>query len=458
MDTGGTAVVIGASMGGLLAARALSETFARVVLIDRDVLPAEASERRGVPQSRQLHVLLARGRQELDDLFPGLSGELSGAGAPLIDLHDDVHWFNDGYLMQRAPSSLIAIGISRPRLEHAVRARVAALPRVELHASCEVTGLTTTPDRSRVTGLRVRPRGSEGPDERIEADLVVDAGGRGSRTPVWLEELGYPRPAEENVRIDVHYLTRIYQAEPQFFGGLSGVLVNPVPGTPRGAVAGVQENGQVAVALTGMGRDEPPADDEELARFAETLAAPQVAEVIRTGTPITEPARMRYPASTRRHYEQLARFPEGYLVFGDALCSFNPVYGQGMTVAAMEAQLLRRLLAGGAARRPKLAETFHRAASRIIDGPWAIAVGTDLRFPEVNGRRTLKVRFVNAYVHRLHRAATSDPALGSAFLRVLNLIDPPTALLAPRTLLRVLLGGRGATVSTPATAGIVASG
>jgi hypothetical protein len=147
---------------------------------------------------------------------------------------------------------------------------------------------------------------------------------------------------------------------------------------------------------------------------------------------------MRFPTSVRRRYERLRRFPDGYLVVADGLCSFNPIYGQGITVAALEALLLRRLLATGGTRR--LAPRFFRGAARLIDAPWSIAVGNDLRFAEVEGRRGLRVRFVNAYVHRLHLAATADPALGAAFLRVLNLVDPPTTLLAPGVALRVLRG------------------
>jgi 2-polyprenyl-6-methoxyphenol hydroxylase-like FAD-dependent oxidoreductase len=448
MASTGSAVVVGGSMGGLLAARALSDTYARVVVIDRDRLPIQVANRRGVPQGRQLHVLLARGREAFDELFPGLTEELKSRGAPLVDLHGRVHWYNDGYLMRQAPSSLFAVGISRPLLEHAVRARVAALPGVEFLSMTEVLGLTSTPDRSRVTGVRVLPNGADaGEAYTIDADLIVDAGGRASRTPLWLDQLGYPRAVEELVRVDVTYVTRTYRREPQHIGGLLGVLTNAVPGRPRAAIIAVREEDQFAVAFAGMLGEEPPTDDEGMAEFARSLVGSEYAEVLRGAVPTSEPVKMRFPASIRRRYERLRRFPDGYLVVADALCSFNPIYGQGMTVASLEALLLRQLLAGGT---EDLAPRFFRGAARLIDAPWSIAVGTDLRFPEVVGRRTAKVRFVNAYVHRLHRAATADPVLGAAFIRVLNLIDPPTSLLAPGIMLRVLRGVfRGATVNRP---------
>ncbi|HST50064.1 FAD-dependent monooxygenase [Jatrophihabitans sp.] len=443
MSSAGSAVVIGASVGGLLAARVLSDRFARVVLIDRDVLPDRPAARRAVPQGRQLHVLLSRGKEALDELFPGLSAELNARGAPLVDLHGDVHWYNDGYRMRRAPSPLIAVGMSRPLLEDALRARVAALPGVEIRSPVEVLGLITTADGSRVTGVRLLPAG--GVEESLAADLVVDSGGRGSRTPIWLESLGYPRPAEEQVRVGVTYVTRSYLREPHHLEGLSGALTNAVPGQPRAGIVAAQEDGRYAVALSGMLGEEPPTDDEGMAAFADSLAAPQVGEVVRTAVPSGPPATMRFPVSTRRRYERLRRFPAGYLVFADALCSFNPIYGQGMTVAALEALLLRRLLAvrPSGAGTDTLARRFFAGAAKVIDGPWSIAVGTDLRFAEVSGRRSPKVRFVNAYVHRLHQAATADPVLGAAFLRVLNLVDPPTRLLAPGIVLRVLRGSLG---------------
>lgn len=441
MSATGSAVVIGGSVGGLLAARVLSDRYDRVVILDRDALPAVATARRGVPQGRQLHVLLSRGKEALDELLPGLSADLNGRGAPLVDLHGDVHWYNDGQRMRRAPSPLIAVGMSRPLLEDALRARVSALPGVELRSRVEVLGLTA--EDGRITGVRLLAPG--GAEQALAADLVVDASGRGSRTPIWLEQLGYPRPEEEQVRVGVTYVTRSYRREPQHLEGLSGALTNAVPGAPRAGIVAAQEDGRYAVALSGMLGEEPPTDDEGMAAFADSLAAPQVAEVVRTAQPDGPPAKMRFPVSTRRRYERLRRFPDGYLVIADALCSFNPIYGQGMTVAALEALLLRRLLA---TESDQLARRFFAGAAKVIDGPWSIAVGTDLRFPEVAGRRTPKVRFVNAYVHRLHVAAKADPVLGAAFLRVLNLVDPPTRLLKPGIVLRVLRGSLGRQAAT----------
>jgi 2-polyprenyl-6-methoxyphenol hydroxylase-like FAD-dependent oxidoreductase len=446
MTPAGEAVVIGASMGGLLAARVLSETYAHVSLIDRDLLPEVADHRRGVPQGRQLHVLLARGREVLEELFPGLTEELVGLGVPLIDLHDHVDWVNNGHPMLKAPSALMAFGISRPLLEHVVRARVAALPGVSLTSGCDVAGLIATPDARRITGVRVRGRHEGAVERDVSADFVVDTSGRGSHTPVWLAELGYERVAQERVDVAITYVTQIYRREPHHLGGLHGALTNPVPGLPRAAVVAAQENDRFAVVLMGMLGEAPPTGQEEMAKFAGTLAGPHAAEIITGAAPIGDPATMRFPASQRRRYERMRRFPDGLLVMADAICSFNPIYGQGMTVAALEALLLRDLIHDGT---DGLARRFFRRAARIVDHPWAISVGTDLRFPEIQGRRTLQVRFVNAYLARLYPAATTDPVLGAAFLRVINLIDPPTRLLAPNIALRVLRGPRKQRLHAP---------
>jgi 2-polyprenyl-6-methoxyphenol hydroxylase-like FAD-dependent oxidoreductase len=436
MDSVRNAVVLGASLGGLVTAKVLSEVYDTVTVVDRDELPELPGARRGVPQSRQLHVVLARGRQDLDALFDGLSDELGALGAPQVDLNYHVHWHNDGYRMRRSHSGLIGIGISRTLLEHVVRERVRHLSNVRFHGGAAASELCTTDDRSRVVGVQVTPR--DGAPYAIDADLVVDACGRSSRTPAWLTALGYPAPPEQRVKIDITYATRIYRREPHHLGGRLGALTNAVPDRPRTGVVAAQENDTFAVAVCGVLGDEPPLDPDGYTRFAESLGVPEITALVHDATPLGPPVRMRFPASVRRRYERLRRLPAGLLVVGDALCSFNPVYGQGITVAAAEAVLLRRLLRTD---RADLSRRFFSEAAGIIDRPWAIAVGTDLRFPAVQGRRTPKIRFVNAYVHRLHAAARHDPVLGAAFLRVLNLIDPPARLLRPAIAIRVVRGG-----------------
>lgn len=432
------AVVVGAGIGGLLAARALSESHAHVTLVERDVLGDSAGPRRGVGQGRHAHGLLARGREALEELFGGLTDELIALGAQTGDLQSGFQWVNDGRLMCQGVSGLLGVGVSRPLLESRVRARVLALPAVELADGCTATGLVATRDRRRVTGLRVQHRagGGTGAEQVLDADLVVEATGRGSRGPRWLVELGHPAPEVEQVRIDLTYASRLYRRDPD---ALDGAAVGATVANHRGGVLIAQEDDRWVVSLGGVLGEACPLDDAGFTAYAGTLPAPVVHDVIRSAEPLTDAVRFRHPVSTRHHYERLPDHPAGHLVFGDAMASFNPAYGQGMTVAALQALVLRSVLRAGT---HDLGGRFHRAASRVVDGAWDVSVGADLRFPAVQGRRTARVRAVNRYLQRLHVAAEHDPEVGTAFLRVVNLIDPPQRLLVPRTAARVLRGSR----------------
>ncbi|MCI0383828.1 NAD(P)/FAD-dependent oxidoreductase [Streptomyces sp. CNQ085] len=450
VDTAGRshAVVIGAGLAGLTAARALADAYERVTVLDRDVLPAEPSSRRGVPQSRQLHILLARGAQALEELFPGFLEELLAAGATRADTQTEVHWYLDGRLLCPVPSGVIAYGASRPQVEHHVRARVVALPGVAVREGMEVLGPVTTPDRARVTGVRVRSRTGGPGEEAIPADLVVDASGRGSRAPDWLEELGYPRPRRTRVRADVVYVTRHFRREPHHIGGRSGVALVPFPGLPRGGALVSERKDRFAAVLFGLQGEEPPTDEAGMLAYAESLPGPDVAEVLRTAEPLNEPVRMRYPASTRHHYEKLDHRPGGLLVTGDALCNFNPTYGQGMTAAAQQAVVLRALLAREPRERDRNADglprRFFRAAAEVVDTPWLLAAGGDLRFPGVEGRRGPADGLLDRYLTRYRAAASVDPVLGRTFLSVAHMLQPPARLMSPGHVLRVLRASRRA--------------
>jgi 2-polyprenyl-6-methoxyphenol hydroxylase-like FAD-dependent oxidoreductase len=446
-QVGDRAVVLGGSMAGLLAARVLADAYADVLVVDRDQLTGVTAARRGVPQGRHVHGLLARGQQILEELFPGFTAGVVAAGVPTGDL-GELRWYFNGLRLQPARTGLICVSAARPVLESHVRARVAALANVTFVERCDIVGLETTPDRARVTGVRVQRRAGGSAEETLDADLVVDATGRGSRTPAWLAEFGYPRPEEERVKIDLTYTTRHYRlrSEDILDGDLS---INPVstPSHPRGAFFSRIENGRSVLSLTGVLGDSAPTDPEGFLDFIRSLPVPDIYEVIRDAEPLDDPVSFRYPASVRRHYERLDRFPDRLLVVGDAACSFNPVYGQGMTVAALEALTLRRHLQPGAPPQP---QRFLRDISDVIDVPWDISAGGDLSFPDVAGPRTAKVRLGNAYMARLQAAATQDGSVTRTFMRVAGLVDPPQALMRPGMILRVLRKGKRQPETAPA--------
>jgi 2-polyprenyl-6-methoxyphenol hydroxylase-like FAD-dependent oxidoreductase len=438
---GDHAVVLGASMGGLAAARVLADAYGRVTVVDRDMLPAPGVQRRGVPQGRHAHGLLARGREALEELFPGLTDELVARGALYGDVQLQGRWYNEGVRLCQAPSGLNSLAVSRPLLEGQVRQRLAACPNVSIVDGYDVAGLVATQDGRRVRGVRTIGRTGGGGAETLTADLVVDASGRGSRSPVWLEALGYRRPEREEVRIHGSYATAMYRRRQEHLDGDRLVIAAATRATRRGAAMLAQEGDRWIVTLFGYLGERPPTDPDGFVAWAASLPTPDIHEVITKAELLQAPVPARFPGSIRHRYERLDRFPEGYAVAGDAVCSFNPVYGQGMTVSALEALVLRDCLRDGAGQ---LGQRFFRSAAKLIDIPWGIAVGADLRFPEVEGPRTPKVRMVNAYLARLHVAAGSDPVLGRAFLRVVNLIDPPERLMSPELAFRVMRGTRAA--------------
>jgi hypothetical protein len=247
--------------------------------------------------------------------------------------------------------------------------------------------------------------------------------------------LGYPRPEKNRIEIRLGYATRCYRLRAGALGDDLVIATGPTRDNPRAGVVALMEGGWHIVTLAGILGDHPPLNPDGFDAFAASLCFPDVSEALVGATPLDDPVGFRFPANVRHRYERLRRFPAGLLVIGDAVCSFNPIYGQGMTVAAMEAATLRDLLSSGSP--PAYRQYFQRIA-KMIDTPWDIAVGADLAFPGVPGRRTAKVRIVNAYVPRLHAAATTDSSLGRAFMRVMGMVDRPEGLLRPDRVLRVL--------------------
>lgn len=426
------AVVIGSSVAGLLAARAVADHVERVTVIERDEDPGTRT-RPGVPQARHVHALLTRGKREIEELFPGVTPELVDRGALLGRPEDSTLCFS-GSVLCPVDAGLETLSLSRPLLEEVLRERVAALPNVAIAHGRTVHELIADPTRRRITGVRALRRGDGGAPESVAAELVVDATGRGSRTPIWLEELGYPAPAEEDVRIDVAYTTFEF---PRRDGDRDHqIIVGPRAPHRRGGAAIAAEDDRYVVTLFGLAGERAPTDLDGFRSYAASLEVPDLHDLVRDREPLRGPIFMRYPASTRRRYEELERFPEGFVVVGDAVCSFNPIYGQGMSVAATQASALSRCVRGGIER---IGPRFLDAIRSTVDVAWEMATSSDARHGAVTAHST-RARIAGRYVELLQRIAASDPIVASAFLRVVTMVAPPPTLLHPRVAGRVLIG------------------
>jgi 2-polyprenyl-6-methoxyphenol hydroxylase-like FAD-dependent oxidoreductase len=426
--------VVGGSIAGLLAARVLSEHFTEVTVFDRDEFPAEPVPRKAVPQGRHIHFLQEAGRIRFEELFPGFTDEVVSSGGVEFDPGRGLVWHLAGGYAKKATSPYRMLWATRPMFEWCLRNRVRSIGNVTLRPGCTVRDLLTAPSGDRVVGVEVADA-ADGGTARLDADLVVDARGRGSAVATWLEQAGYgPVPSEE-IKVDIGYATRFY-ARGSIDWERAALGVQPIAPDTRAAMMVPVEGDRWMVTLTGWSGDLPPADDAGFLAYAESLAASDIHDAIRDLEPVSPITTHRFPTGVRRRYERLSRFPAGLVVMGDAIASYNPAYGQGMSSAAMQATDLRRTL--GETGLEKLAQRFFRRAARSIDIPWSVAVGGDFRFPGTQGRKPFGTDLANRYLARLQRGMHRDEELVLAFGRVINLERPSTSLLHPRIARRVL--------------------
>ncbi|MBC6459390.1 FAD-dependent oxidoreductase [Actinomadura sp. HBU206391] len=428
------AVVIGGSLAGLLAARVLTGHFTRVTIVERDRFPETPDQRPGVPQGHHLHVLWTRGLELLEELFPGFEEEMRAAGAPNLHVPRDVLWLTAAGWRQRFEVTRM-LTFGRGLLDWILRGRLAK--EVELMTGHEVTGLI--PRGGGVGGVVVRERGETGADEPLHADFVVDASGRGARTPGWLAELGYPAPPETLVDPLLGYASRQYAVPEGFDADWTALYLQAdPPATRRTGGLFPMEGGRWMCSLSGAGRDYGPTDEAAFLDFAKGLRSPVLYEAIRDAEPLTPIMGFRHTANRRRHYDRLRAWPERFVVMGDAVCTFDPIYGQGMSVAALQAVALDQWLRGRAGTRE-----FQRRAARVGSGAWLIATGEDLRYAETEGPPIrLRTKVINRYVSSVVAAADVDRRVCAQLLDVLALRSRPESLFLPPVLLRVMTAGR----------------
>jgi 2-polyprenyl-6-methoxyphenol hydroxylase-like FAD-dependent oxidoreductase len=321
MMIGHNAVVVGASMAGLCAARVLSERFDHVLLVDRDTLPDGAEPRARVPQIRHPHLLLVAGARLLERWFPGIVDELEAGGAVDVDLCGDIYWYQSGGVARRPASTLRGPAMSRPFLERAVRARVEALPRVTVRDRTAVDGLRMDAAGTRISGVRLDDGST------VACELMVDATGRQARSLAWLAQLGFDTPPTSTVAVDTRYVSQVYRRTQSPGRAWKAAAVIDEPAAKRLAMALPMEGDRWIVLLGGRGGESPPVDEAERLAYARSFPSAVIAELMETSEPLGEPVTHRFPANQRRHVERMRRLPLGWVLLGDAVCSFDPIYG-----------------------------------------------------------------------------------------------------------------------------------
>lgn len=419
------AVVVGGSMAGLLAARALSDHFAEVLVIERDQIPASPEVRKGVPQGAHLHNLIHRGRRILEDFFPGFVDDMAGRGSALVDMCRLSSRYTGRGWLARMQTGEYTLAQRRPVLEHAVRERVGGLPNCSF-IDGTVMGLRGDV-AGRVVGVTVAPRGLQQRDE-IDADLVVEAGGRGSQIVKWLGQLGYEAPLEETVQSFVGYASRLVRVpEDAWPGDMRAINALPTPGSAtRGAVLFPADDGLHMLTVSGQNADFPPRAEEEVMEFLKSSIARVIYDIVEKSEPVTPFVTTRTGSSRRRRFDQLDRRPPGLVVLGDAFCCFNPIYGQGMSTAAVAASILSAELA----RTPdndEVVAAFPALLAAETDYAWRLSTAIDAGYPKAeieNLEPTPEILELMKWFAKVQDAATDDPVLAAAMVESQGMMTP----------------------------------
>ena len=434
------AIVIGGSMSGMLVAQVLSDHYKQVTLIERDQFPKDAESRDGTPQARHAHILLGKGLEILEALFPGIKEEMTGRGAATQHWgHETMVYMKQGW-MPPFESGLHTYGISRKLLEWCVRQRIRTNSRIQILERMQVQRLLSTDDNQRITGVGMQQKSGTQITELL-ADLTVDVSGRGSHAPEWLVNMGYEQVEETVINSFLGYATRWYK-RPDTLPKSTKILniVPSPPHIPRGGLLMEIERGECIVTLSGANKDYPPTDEDGFLAFTRSLISPALYDIIRDAEPISNIYGYQRTENRWRHYERFARWPDGFMVSGDAACAFNPVYGQGMTTGALEAIALGEVLTEHTAQNDVgLAKAFQRRLAKGIETPWLMATGEDLRYPATEGGVTKwQDRLVQKYIEKFIDAMPAHPEISDHFVQVMNLLKPPSSLFQPSILLKVI--------------------
>lgn len=435
---GRRAIVVGAGIGGLAAAKALSSSFETITVLERDALPSAPIARSGTPHARQIHVLLRGGLDALSELLPDLETELERAGAVRVRVGSEARLELPGFdPFPRRDLGFDYLSMTRPLLEFVVRRAVQRESNIALNPNCRVTGFLEAPGKDAVAGVRYE-RGN-GQSHELAADLVVDTSSRGALTLDFLDRVGLPRPKETEIGIDLHYATAMFEIPSPAPPDWRAVLHRPAAQSGRGGLLVPVENNCWQVNLTHMHGGVLPENVGDFIGFAKTLRTQTIYAAIRDAVPIGPIYRFVFPCSIRRRFEALERFPDRLLPLGDAICRFNPAFGQGMSVAAQEVGALMRLIEARTSNADPLngiARPFFAAVQDFLAAPWATAE-SDFTYEKTRGQRPDDFSEHMNFNAALQRLASDDVTAHQIMSEVSHLVKPSSALRAPEIVNRI---------------------
>ncbi len=437
------AIVIGGGIAGLLAARVLSDHFKHITVIERDRFPDTPQPRQGVPQSFHPHVLLVKGQQILQDLFPSLTTELREKDAFLVDWTSDFRWRLMGKWTPRFASGIQGVACTRSLLETTIQQRLKQRENITFKEGYQVKELLSDRQNNTIRGIKIRD--SQGRETEMLAQLLVDTSGRGSQAPKWLEKLGYEAPQETKIQSFLGYATRWYQRLSDASPDYQLLYVMPqAPNYSRGAVVHHVEGDRWFVNLIGIGRDYPPTKEEEFLEFARTMEHPAIYDAIKQAEPISPIYGYRGTDNRWRHYERLSQFPDNFILLGDAVCAFNPVYGQGITVAALGAHTLENCLQQQRGQLKGFSRRFQKQLAKTNKLPWLMSTGDDFRWPTTEGGQpNILTRFLQKYLDRVMLLATENQQTYRALAEVFHYLKPVSHLFQPYILWQLTKGATG---------------
>jgi len=429
------AVVIGGSLAGLMTARVLAEHFNTVTVLERDRIEDRPALHQSIPQGNHLHGLLLGGQQVMASLYPGFLDKLTTLGAVRCRAGTELVFYLPagkafsvtGTVREPRDLGFDITCHSRELLEYCVRQCTLAHTNITFASESTVQGLVY--EDGRVRGVRYQQSGEA---HILATDFVVDAGGRRSHAPRWLTELGFHAPEETTIGIDIAYGSTKFRV-PEHYDEPDRLqlFIGPPPDFPNGAIMEIIEHNTWHVTLMGRFGDYPPRDPEGFLAFAQALHTPRLYDLIKDAERVSDITTYRFPTSIQRHYERLTTFPEGFLVLGDAISSFNPFYGQGMSSAALQVQALQQLLterAAWARGLDGLALAFFPQAAQIIETPWTLTSNQDLAYPRTHGARPADLEERVQYFMDVDAFTAEDDEVYRLLIAVLNLAKPISAL------------------------------